>query len=232
MNGQPLPREHGYPIRLIVPGWYDVNNVEWVDELRVMDSMVVDGSLGPLGEHALWQQQSYRIHPERIEPEVHETIDTYDTWAQLEDAVEYPYTFDATVVSVIGTPDGDAPVTPRANAAIDVRGVAWAGDDAVERLEISPDGGESWDDAELFGPAYLGAWRLFRYNLDAEPGTYVLMSRAPDELGRRQPASISQPDAWRDALDNDEFPWNEGGYAANAYEPNAVEVEVESLSSD
>jgi DMSO/TMAO reductase YedYZ molybdopterin-dependent catalytic subunit len=231
MNGEPLPREHGYPVRLIVPGWYGVNNVKWIEELRIMDSMVVEGSLDRPGEHAYWQQVAYRIHPEGIEPDVSDTIETVDTWEQLEGAVDYPYTFDENVMSIIGTPDGDSPVTPRTDGTIEVRGVAWAGDDAVDRVEVSTDQGDTWSNADLFGPQYAGAWRLFRYEWDAEPGRHTLVSRATDELGRRQPARISGPDAWRDALDDDEFPWNEGGYAANAYEPNAVEVEVEARRS-
>ncbi|MDJ1434524.1 sulfite oxidase [Halostagnicola sp. A-GB9-2] len=226
MNGEQLPREHGYPIRLIVPGWYGVNSVKWVEELRITNSMVTEGSLERPGEHAFWQQESYRIHPEGVEPETNETVETVDTWEQLEGAVDHPYTFDANVMSVVGIPDGKAPVTVPADGTVDVRGVAWAGDDAVSGVEISTDGGESWDDAELFGPDYPRAWRLFRFDWDAEPGTHVVVSRATDELGRRQPAKISEPDAWRDALENDDFPWNEGGYAANAYEPNAVEVEI------
>jgi len=227
MNGETLPREHGYPVRLIVPGWYGVNNVKWVAELRVMDSMVVDGSLDRPGEHAFWQQRSYRIHPEGVKPGPTETVEAVDTREQLDGAVEHPHTFDATVMSVIGVPDGETPVTLPSDDTIELCGVAWAGDDAVDRVEVSTDDGETWGTAELFGPEYAGAWRLFRYEWDAEPGTHVLLSRATDDLGRRQPARISRPDAWRDALDDDEFPWNEGGYAANAYEPNAVEVEVE-----
>lgn len=230
MNGEPLPREHGYPVRLIVPGWYGVNNVKWVEELRVMDSMVVDGSLDRPGKHGYWQQEAYRIHPEGVTPDTNETVDTVDTWAQLEGAVEYPYTFDTTVMSLIGTPSGESPITPPADGTVEIRGVAWAGDDAVETVELSTDGGNTWIGTELFGPEYAGAWRLFRYDWDPEPGTHVLLSRATDESDRRQPARISNPDTWRDALDNDEFPWNEGGYAANAYEPNAVTVEV--LASD
>ena len=232
MNGEQLPREHGYPVRLIVPGWYGVNNVKWVDELRVMDSMVVDGSLDRSGEHAYWQQVSYRIHPPDARPDALETIDTVDTWEQIEGGVEHPYTFDTTVMSVIGTPDGESPARPRSDGTIEVRGVAWAGDDAVERVEVSTDGGETWRDAELFGPDYAGAWRLFRYDWGAAPGSHVLMSRATDDLGRRQPVRISEPDAWRDALERDEFPWNAGGYAANAYEPNAVEVDVHPRDSN
>lgn len=232
MNGVPLPREHGYPVRLIVPGWYGVNNVKWIEELRVMDSMVVEGALDRPGEHAFWQQKSYRLHPEGSEPDVNETIATVDTWEQLDGAVEYPYTFDAIVMSVIGKPAGELPITPRSDGTVEVCGVAWAGDDAVDRVEVSTDGGETWDDAELFGPEYAGAWRLFRFDWEAEPESYVLLSRATDELGRRQPARISEPDAWCDALANDEFPWNEGGYAANAYWPNAVEVEIETPPSE
>ncbi|WP_435348921.1 sulfite oxidase [Haloarchaeobius sp. HRN-SO-5] len=228
MNGERLPREHGYPVRLIVPGWYGVNNVKWVEELRVMDSMVVEGSLDRPSVHAYWQQETYRIHPGGSEPEALPTVETVDTWEQLEGGVEHPYTFDVNVMSVIGTPDGEAPVTPRDDGTVEVRGVAWAGDDAVERVEVSTDGGETWDDAELFGPEYAGAWRLFRYDWNAEPGRHELLSRATDDLGRRQPSRISEPDAWRDALDDDEFPWNEGGFAANAYVPNAVGVEVTS----
>ncbi len=226
MNGRPLPREHGHPVRLIVPGWYGVNNVKWVEELRVADSMVVEGSLDRPGEHAFWQQVAYRIHPEGRDPDALETVETVDTWEQLEGAVEHPYTFDANVMSLIGAPDGESPVSPRDDGTVELRGVAWAGDDAVERVAVSTDAGETWADAELFGPEYAGAWRLFRYDWEADRGRHVLLSRATDDLGRRQPARISEPDAWRDALDDDEFPWNEGGYAANAYEPNAVTVEV------
>jgi DMSO/TMAO reductase YedYZ molybdopterin-dependent catalytic subunit len=224
MNGDPLPREHGFPVRLVVPGWYGVNNVKWVDELRVTDSMVTEGSLDRPGEHAYWQQVAYRLHPRGVEPEENESVEEVDTWAQLQGAVEHPYTFDENVKSVIGTPDGGSPVT--AGERVEVRGVAWAGDDRVDRVEVSTDGGETWADAELFGPDYAGAWRLFRYDWRPDPGEHELLSRATDERERRQPARISDPDAWRDALADDAFPWNEGGYAANAYLPNGVEVEA------
>jgi DMSO/TMAO reductase YedYZ molybdopterin-dependent catalytic subunit len=226
MNGRALPREHGFPVRLIVPGWYGVNNVKWVEELRVMDSMVTEGSLDRPGIHAHWQQVSYRIHPRGVEPEENRRVRTVDTWEQLEGAVEHPYTFDLNVMSLVGTPDGETPVVPDGDA-VEVRGVAWAGDDAVDRAEVSTDDGETWADAELFGPDYAGAWRLFRHEWEADPGTHRILSRATDELGRRQPERISGSDAWRDGLEADAYPWNEGGFAANAYRPNGVTVEVE-----
>lgn len=227
MNGQPLPPEHGYPVRLIVPGWYGVNNVKWVEELRLMDSMVTEGTLDRPGTHSQWQQTSYRIHPAESKPEANETLETVDTWEQLaSDVVKHPYTFDTTVMSLIGRPEGTVELEPNAPDIVEVRGVAWAGDNAIDRVEISTDGGNTWNETELFGPDYAAAWRRFRYDWTADSGTYTLVSRATDDQGRTQPRRISTPDEWTDAIESDAFPWNEGGYAANAYRPNAVEITV------
>ena len=150
-----------------------------------------------------------------------------DTWTQLESGdVEHPYTFDQNVMSLVGSPSGESPVRPRGDT-VEVLGVAWAGDDRPTKVEVSTDGGESWAEASMFGPDYDCAWRLFRYTWRPEPGEYTLCSRATDERGRTQPPTISDPEDWETALDDGEYPWNEGGYAANAYEPNGVEVTVE-----
>ncbi|HET7324552.1 MAG TPA: sulfite oxidase [Halococcus sp.] len=225
MNGQPLPEEHGHPVRLVVPGWYGVNSVKWLSELRVMDGMVREGSLDRTGTHARWQQDDYRIHPEDETPEHADTIETVDTWAQLESSeVEHPYTFDENIMSLIGRPTGETVITP--GETVEVRGVAWAGDDDIERVEVSTDNGDSWHDAELFGPAYAGAWRLFCYEWDADIGSHILLSRASDDRGRIQPAAIGTPEEGLDAVADGKYPWNEGGYGANAYLPNAVTVET------
>jgi DMSO/TMAO reductase YedYZ molybdopterin-dependent catalytic subunit len=230
MNGQSLPAEHGYPVRLIVPGWYGVNNVKWLEELQVADSMVTEGSLDRPGAHARWQQSDYRMHPAESEPAVHEAIEETDTEAQLRsDEIDHPYTFDAMVMSLIGRPEENEEIElASANASIEVLGVTWSGDDAIDGVEVSTDGGDTWDDAEVFGPDYAGAWRLFRHAWRPDPGTYTLCSRASDEEGRPQPARISDPETeeWAEAIESDAFPWNEGGYAANAYLPNAIEVAV------
>ncbi|EMA47277.1 sulfite oxidase [Halococcus saccharolyticus] len=228
MNGEALPAEHGYPVRLVVPGWYGVNSVKWLSELRVSEGMVTESALDRPGTHARWQQDDYRIHPAGETPEHADTVPTTGTWDQLESsAVDHPYTFDETVMSLIGRPTGEEPITPHEDT-VTVRGVAWAGDDEIAGVEVSTDSGEAWHDAELFGPDYAGAWRLFEYTWEPTPGTYTLASRATDERGRAQPATIGAPEDGLDAIENDQFPWNEGGYAANAYLPNAIEVEVTS----
>jgi DMSO/TMAO reductase YedYZ molybdopterin-dependent catalytic subunit len=231
MNGRPLPNEHGHPVRLLVPGWYGVNSVKWLDELRVMERMVCGPEYDERrdGEeyYTQWQQTNYRIVPEGEEPSHNESVSEFDTWEQMVgDEVDHPYTFDVNVKSVVGYPDDGATVSPRADGAIEVLGVAWAGDDEVTTIELSTDGGDTWDEGRFVEPHYPSAWRLFRYLWEPEPGTYRLVSRATDDRGRTQPATIGDSEDGFDAVENGEYPWNQGGYAANAYEPLGIDVEV------
>lgn len=231
MNDDPLPLEHGYPLRLIVPGWYGTNSVKWLSQLRVMDGMVRGKRWRT---HSEWQQHHYRILPEGVEESVHATIDTPDTLEQIEaraagEVDRYPYVYDMTVKSLIGYPGEDATVSPReTDGRIEVLGVAWAGDDRVDRVDVSTDGGETWDSATFLGPDRgPAAWRRFRYLWDATPGEYTLYSRATDEKDRTQPRNIADPGSGLDVSRDDEFPWNRGGYASNAYRELGVDVQVE-----
>lgn len=231
MNGQQLPPEHGFPVRLIVPGWYGTNSVKWVTELRLTETMVTDATFPDEdGERTdtYWQHSAYRIHPADVELEIEQSIPTADTWDQL-GSVDYPYTFDENVMSLIGHPDGESIVRPR-RGRVEIQGIAWAGDDSVSRVEVSTDDGDSWHDAELYGPMCDCAWQQFSYTWRPDPDatdtdtTHTLLSRATDEHDRTQPARIAVLDEW--GADPAVFPWNEGGYAANAYRPNGVEVQV------
>jgi DMSO/TMAO reductase YedYZ molybdopterin-dependent catalytic subunit len=231
MNGKPLPLEHGFPVRLLVPGWYGTNSVKWLSELRVMDGMVRGDRWR---EYSEWQQHHYRIVPEGVEANTHATIDMLDTWEQIEakaagEVEHYPYVYDMTVKSLIGYPGEDATVSPReADGTVEVLGVAWAGDDRVERVEVSTNGGETWERARFLGPDRgPAAWRQFRYLWDAAPGEYTLYSRATDEAGRTQPREVAAPGSGLDAIRNDEYPWNRGGYASNAYRDLGINVRVE-----
>lgn len=94
--------------------------------------------------------------------------------------------------------------------AYTVHGVAWSGISEISKLELSTDGGTSWQDAELFGTQAAGAWRRWRYQWNAaSPGHFILMSRAVDAEGNTQPVSA---------------PWNFRGYANNSIHTIAVEV--------
>jgi hypothetical protein len=92
-----------------------------------------------------------------------------------------------------------------------IRGFAWAGENAIERVEVSVDGGSRWRDAQLPSQKLPFAWRL--WNLEwrpSDPGYYTVMSRATDTAGRVQPIVAA---------------WNPSGYLWNAIDRVGVTVE-------
>jgi DMSO/TMAO reductase YedYZ molybdopterin-dependent catalytic subunit len=236
MNGEPLPAEHGYPARLLVPGWFGNNNVKWVDRMHVMDGMVYPNDTWEPGGGRLythWQQYSYRISGPNVDrAEFNETISEFDTQRQMEsDEITHPYLYDQMVKSLVGYPEDGATIATSPAGMVEIIGVAWAGDDAVETVEVSTDGGDSWNEAEFLQPdTGTYSWRLFRYMWDASSGEHTIVSRATDEQGFTQPATVSAPDdeaASQARIMNDQYPWNSGGYGNTAYMPHAVTVTVE-----
>jgi sulfane dehydrogenase subunit SoxC len=160
VNGQPLPPQHGYPLRLVVPGWYGMTHVKW---LRSID-VVAEPFLG-------WQQHlAYRIHM------TEEEEGTPVTRMQPRSLLVPP-----------GIPDfltrdrfldaGPCPLIGR----------AWSGWAPIERVEVSADGGATWADAELDEPLEDYAWRGWSYGWDAHPGEHELCCRATDAAGNAQP---------------------------------------------
>jgi DMSO/TMAO reductase YedYZ molybdopterin-dependent catalytic subunit len=92
-----------------------------------------------------------------------------------------------------------------------IRGFAWAGENAVERVEVSTDGGAHWQNAQLSAQKLPFAWRLFTINwTPKEPGYYTIMSRATDTAGRVQPILP---------------PWNPSGYLWNGIDRVGVTLE-------
>ncbi len=91
-------------------------------------------------------------------------------------------------------------------------GVAWAGEEAVDRVEVSTDGGETWNPAELLGTRSAYCWTPWEYLWEvAEPGEYTLLTRAVSEGGRVQPSR-------HDSLN--------GGYLIHHSRPIAVRVQA------
>lgn len=159
MNGEPLTREHGFPLRAIVPGHYAMASVKWLT----------------------------RIHP-MAEPfqGYFQTLD-YAYWDRAEgEAVRRPLRSMA-LKSSIARPVAGAVL--EAGSPVTIAGAAWSGGAAVERVDVSTDGGRTWAAAELLDPAEAGVWRRWRYRWQAPAaGTYVLVSRATDAAGNVQPA--------------------------------------------
>jgi DMSO/TMAO reductase YedYZ molybdopterin-dependent catalytic subunit len=97
-------------------------------------------------------------------------------------------------------------------------GVAWAGEEAVARVEVSTDGGQAWSEADLIGPQAPYSWSLWEYRWEvAEAGDYTLLARAVSAGGRVQPLA-------HDPLS--------GGYLIHHSRPLSVRVEAKRLVAD
>ena len=93
-----------------------------------------------------------------------------------------------------------------------IRGVAYAGETRVEKVEVSVDGGNRWHQADFDGPNQPFAWRRWQYLWQVEaPGPYAIMCRAFDTEGNCQPQDAS---------------WNKLGYGNNGVNEHAIEVQI------
>ena len=165
MNGQPLPRVHGYPLRLVVPGWVGSASTKWLHTLTVLDAPF----------KGTYMDSSYRIPREPVEPGQKMPPNPVSTEA-------WP------VKSIITSPAPNARIKLGTQATL--RGRAWVGEGEVERVEVSLDEGKSWQRATLWrseGGKY--AWRRFTYDFTpSRPGYTTLLARASDAAGNVQPA--------------------------------------------
>jgi DMSO/TMAO reductase YedYZ molybdopterin-dependent catalytic subunit len=164
LNGAPLPPQHGFPLRLVVPGWYGMTNVKWLTRITVLDEPFA----GPQ------QARSYRLR-------------------QQEEAEGDPVTRmePRSLMIPPGVPDF---LTRRRTVPLGLsvlRGRAWSGWAPIATVEVSTDGGRGWRVAELGADAASPwAWESWTYRWEPPgPGEYELCSRATDHAGRVQPTS-------------------------------------------
>jgi DMSO/TMAO reductase YedYZ molybdopterin-dependent catalytic subunit len=161
MNGQDLPPEHGFPLRAVVPGWYGMASVKWLNRLFVSEGRY----------RGFWQTYDYSYF-KRVQG-----FPTMEAIGELQ------------VKASIARPAvGD--VVP-AQSQHRVFGAAWTGDAEVRKVEVTTDGGQSWREASLIDKAAKHAWRLWEYvwKTPEKPGRYTLMARATDSRGHTQPTT-------------------------------------------
>jgi DMSO/TMAO reductase YedYZ molybdopterin-dependent catalytic subunit/mono/diheme cytochrome c family protein len=159
MNGAPISLAHGGPLRLIVPGYYGVNNVKWVKKIAATAEE----------SGAEIQQTGYRVRD-----------------IGQSGGPQHPSMWRMDVKSWINGPGADdKPVLPGRHY---IYGVAFSGERGIEKVEVSADHGRSWEPAELVGPD-LGpnAWRTFKHQVDLSLGKTRYVSRATDLAGDSQP---------------------------------------------
>src|SRR5262252_1230404 len=167
MNGEDLSPEHGFPLRAIVPGWYAMASVKWLQRIIVTDRPFT-GYYQTI-DYAYWQRTDY------------------GRWQRGEDIAELTPLSELQVKAEIARPAEGEIVA--ANTKISVRGAAWTCDAEIAKVELSTDHGATWSDAKLLGESNSNAWRLWEFNWQApsQPGKQTLIARATDSLGRTQP---------------------------------------------
>jgi DMSO/TMAO reductase YedYZ molybdopterin-dependent catalytic subunit len=159
-NGAPLPPQHGFPLRLVVPGWYGMTSVKWLERITVVDEpftgyQMVTGYRMRADEH----EEGTPIT--RIEPR--------------------------SLLVPPGIPDFMSRKRFVKPGRERLHGRAWSGWGPIDRVEVSTDGGETWHEAEVGDPPGPAAWAPFAYEWDATEGDHVLCARARDSTGRSQP---------------------------------------------
>ncbi len=165
MNGGPLPVQHGFPLRLVVPGWYGMAHVKWLRGITVSERTF----------KGFQNAVAYRL--KNGPDEVGEAV----TRIQPRALMVPP-----------GHPDFMSRARFLGPGTHDLLGRAWSGHAPVERVEVSTDGGLTWADATVDAP--LGRWAWSRWTWPwtvTEPGRYELLCRATDADGRVQP--VDQP---------------------------------------
>lgn len=171
MNGEPLPPDHGAPLRLVVPGEYGMASVKWLVRITAVEEPF----------RGFYQADRYVVHGAPLGP------------------------IEPRAVITSPRDGGSLPLRP-----LVVRGYCWSGTAAVERVEVSVDGGGRWGEAQLGDPLGAHAWRPWRIAWPpAAPGEYTIVARAIDAGGRQQPLEQRR---------------NDLGYANNAARPVRVRI--------
>jgi len=159
MNDADLPPENGFPLRAIVPGWYAMASIKWLQRIIVTDRPFTG---------------------------YYQTLD-YAFWKRRGDIAELTPLSELQIKAEIAQPSEGELVAGNSN--VRVRGAAWTSGAEITKVDLSTDGGLTWNEAKLIGEAKPNAWRLweFDWKTPAKPGKQILVARATDSNGRTQP---------------------------------------------
>lgn len=160
MNGEPLPPQHGGPLRLVVPGWYGMASVKWLARIDLIDR--------PFEGYYMMNSYRYAV----AEGELGEPV----TWQRVRALMIPP-----------GLPDFFTRTRFVPAGPVVIEGRAWAGLREVTRVEISTDGGANWANARLEPATMPCCWQAWRFGWQARSGRATLIVRATDSSGEGQP---------------------------------------------
>ena len=161
MNDQPLPPQHGSPLRLIVPGWYGMASVKWLTDIKAL-SIPYDG---------FQQVQTYRYR------ESVEDLGRPVTEILVKSLIVPP-----------GVPDFVTRDRCLKAGKVRIEGRAWSGAGKnIAEIELGING--NWEKAKILKKVDKYAWTKWIFDWDAKPGQYILQCRATDEIGCEQPSA-------------------------------------------
>jgi len=187
MNGETLPLLNGYPLRLVVPGWYATYWVKMVHDIEVLDKP----------DDNFWTAKAYLV-PDNHFANVHPGDKGF---RQVPINTMLPRSFFTNVRS-------DATVRP--GQPMLVRGIAFGGLHGLQKVQFSPDGGQTWTEARLGQDYGKYSFRQWQTTLNfPQPGKHVLLVRAVDTTGQVQPDTPN---------------WNGAGFMRNVIE--SVDINV------
>lgn len=156
-NGEPLRVEQGYPIRLVVPGWEAPFSVKYLRHIKVVDQPY----------HA-WNESMNHSIPRA-------DLDGKSRW----------YHFQFGPKSVITRPSAGLTIARR--GYVEITGIAWSGGGVVRKVEVSTDGGSTWQEARLQAPVLPRAHTRFTFDWAWDGQEAVIQSRCTDERDEVQP---------------------------------------------
>ena len=200
MNGEPLPREHGFPLRVIVPGYSAVRNVKWVKKIEI-SSEEAEGA---------WQRGlNYKTLPPSVTDA--KSVDL----SKMPSMTEVSLFSGITKMEAINDKDVES-----GTVLVKAKGWAWAGGGRnVVRVDITGDEGKSWTTADIvqggdqrFGRAW--AWVFWECEVPAkmsEDGTVSLASKAVDMAFNSQPENVDHS-------------WNVRGLGNNSWYRSVLKV--------
>jgi sulfane dehydrogenase subunit SoxC len=175
-NGEPVRREQGYPIRMIVPGWEGPFNVKYLSHIKVVD-------------------QPYHTWNESMNHSISRAdVGGKSRW----------YHFEWGPKSVITRPSAGMQMPGR--GYVQITGLAWSGGGKVSKVDVSTDGGRSWKEATLQTPVHTKAHTRFNFDWAWDGQEAMLLSRCTDERGEVQPSRAELYKNWGIPQENLEKP--------------------------
>jgi DMSO/TMAO reductase YedYZ molybdopterin-dependent catalytic subunit len=164
MNGRDLPRDHGYPVRAIVPGHYGMASVKWLTRIHAVREPF----------RGYWQTSDYGYWDHLDGKPVRRAL----AEMKLKSEIARPRVYE----------------TLGANEVYTIFGAAWAGETEVTEIAVSTDGGQTWAKAEFLDPAQRHAWRRWKFDwlTPKKLGQYTLLARAKGADGSVQPDNHDQ----------------------------------------